>query len=155
MEKKMVSYFVCLAAFIVFLTVLIFRLVHFVNKLRGKKIKHRTLACGLGGLILFVVSLAIGLAWIFSYDKISSPISLLLLTLMLITNVGSVICGFFGIIRPNPTKAGKVFCILVFIFETIFVCYAVYAVNNFYTNVLPQKEVAQSNTVMLSQRIPV
>ena len=57
--------------------------------------------------------------------------------------------------EPNPTKAGKVFCILVFIFETIFVCYAVYAVNNFYTNVLPQKEVAQSNTVMLSQRIPV
>ena len=155
MEKKMVSYFACLAAFIVFLTLLIFGIVHFLNKLRGKKIKHRTLACGWAGLILFVVSLAIGLAWIFSYDRISNPMSLLLLTLMLITNVGSVICGFFGIIRPNRTKLGKVLCILVFILETIFVCYAVYSVNNFYTNVLPQMESAQSKTVMLSQRIPL
>ena len=151
----MVSYFACLAAFIVFLTLLIFGIVHFVNKLRGKKIKHRTLACGWAGLILFVVSLAIGLAWIFSYDRISNPMSLLLLTLTLITNVGSVICGFFGIIRPNRTKLGKVLCILVFILETIFVCYAVYSVNNFYTNVLPQMESAQSKTVMLSQRIPL
>ena len=151
----MVSYFACLAAFIVFLTLLIFGIVHFVNKLRGKKIKHRTLACGWAGLILFVVSLAIGLAWIFSYDRISNPMSLLLLTLMLITNVGSVICGFFGIIRPNRTKLGKVLCILVFILERIFVCYAVYSVNNFYTNAGPQMESWQAKTVMVSQRIPL
>ena len=135
----MISYFVCLAVLILVLTLAAFAIVRFINKFRRRKGGHKTLICGFIALVLFFVSFGLGIFWIFSYDKITSSMTLLLLTFIIITNTAALICAFSGIIKPNKTRVGKVFCVLVFVFDTLFIGYIIYSVNSFFNSNPPEE----------------
>ena len=139
----MVAYFVCLGFAMLILFGIIFGIIVLINKSRNRKSGYKTLICGFVALILFIISMAVTLSWVYSYEKVSNSQALILLTVIIVLSVGAIVCALFGIIKPNKTKAGKTLCLLILIFEALYIAYATYSIINFHNNILPEKEQTQ------------